>query len=97
MPDGSSQWVTQSGAGNPTMSKAVNKCIQEIKKHEVCKQGKKSNAKRDLKQPEFKKTLEILRSLKGFVYATKIPAMLSLQFHLFGRTDDICHLETKDI
>ena len=97
MPDGSSQWVTQSKTGNPTMSKAVNKCIQEIKKHEVRKQGKKSNAKRDLKRPEFKKTLEILRSLNGFVYKTKIPAMLILQFHLIGRTDDICHLETKDI
>ena len=35
MADGSAQWNTQAQTGNPTMSKAVNRCIQEIKKHEV--------------------------------------------------------------
>jgi hypothetical protein len=39
------------------MSKAVNKLLAEIKKHEVQKQGKKSNAKQDMKRAEFKKKL----------------------------------------
>ena len=97
MADGSAQWNTQAQTGNPTMSRAVNRLIQEIKKLEVRKQGKKSNAKRDMKRPEFKKTLELLSNENNFVYQTKIPAMLKLQFHLIGRTDDICNLETKDL
>ena len=97
MADGSAQWNSQGNTGNPTMSKAVNKCIQEIKKHEVRKQGKKSNAKRDLKWPEFKKTLELLNSSSSLAHRYKIPAMFKLQFHLIGRSDDICNLETKDL
>ena len=100
MADGSAQWNTQAKTGNPTMSKAVNRCIQEIKKHEVRKQGKKSNAKRDMKRPEFKKTLDLLRRAapaNNLVSHIKIPAMLILQFHLIGQTDDICNLETKDL
>jgi hypothetical protein len=49
MADGSAQWNSQAQSGNPTMSKAVNKLLAEIKKHEVWKQGKKSNAKRNMK------------------------------------------------
>ena len=66
MADGSAQWNTQAQTGNPTMSKAVNRLIAEIKKHEVRKQGKASNAKRDLKRAEFKKTLELLQNSNGF-------------------------------
>jgi hypothetical protein len=53
MADGSAQWNSQAQLGNPTMSKAVNKLLAEIKKHEVRTQGKKSNAKRDMKRAEF--------------------------------------------
>ena len=97
MADGSAQWNSQARTGNPTMSKAVNKLIATIKKHEVRKQGKTSNAKRDLKRPEFKKTLELLSNDNNNVYRIKIPTMLKLQFHLIGRTDDICNMETKDL
>ena len=97
MADGSAQWNTQAKTGNPTMSKAVNRLIQSIKKHEVRKQGKLSNAKRNMKRAEFKKTLELLTNEVNFVYKTKIPTMLKLQFHLIGRTDDICNMETRDL
>jgi hypothetical protein len=43
-------WYVESSTGNPTMSVAVNNLIKTIQKAEVRKQGKKSNAKRDLKQ-----------------------------------------------
>jgi hypothetical protein len=97
MADGSAQWNSQAKTGNPTMSKAVNKLLAEIKKHEVRKQGKASNAKRDMKRAEFKKTMLLLRNANGFTNQYKIPAMLTMQFHLIGRTDDICNLETADL
>jgi hypothetical protein len=49
MPNKNVKWNVESQTGNPTMSVAVNELIKKIKKAEVRKQGKKSNAKRDLK------------------------------------------------
>lgn len=97
MADGSAQWNTQAQTGNPTMSKAVNKFIAEIKKHEVRKQGKASNAKRDMKRAEFKKTLQLLHDSNGFNNNIKVPCMLKLQFHLIARTDDICNILSADL
>jgi hypothetical protein len=59
-PDNTTPWNTEAQSGNPTMSKEVNKLIDLIKKLEVRKQGKKSNAKRDMKRAKFKKTLQLL-------------------------------------
>ena len=97
IPDNSVAWNSRLEAGNPTMSKAVNRVIKEIKKAEVRKQGKESNAKRDMKRAEFKKTLELLIQARGFSNQYKTTAMLKLQFHLIARTDDICNLESKDL
>lgn len=49
MPNRNVPWNVESQTGNPTMSVAVNDLIKKIKKAEVRKQGKTSNAKRDLK------------------------------------------------
>ena len=51
------KWNVEHETGNPTMAVAVNELIKLVKKAEVRKQGKKSNAKRDLKRPEFRKGL----------------------------------------
>jgi hypothetical protein len=96
-PDNTTPWNTAAQSGNPTMSKAVNKLIDIVKKAEVRKQGKKSNAKRDMKRAEFKKTLRMLEAARGFSNQYKTTAMLKLQFHLIARMDDICNLETADL
>jgi len=96
-PDNTTPWNTAAQSGNPTMAKAVNKLLDAIKQAEVRKQGKQSNAKRDMKRSEFRKTLELVRRSRGFVNQYKIPAMLKLQFHLIARTDDICNLESSGL
>jgi hypothetical protein len=53
MPNKNAHWNVQTQTGNPTMSSAVNDLIKKIKKAEVRKQGKKSNAKRDLKVSHY--------------------------------------------
>ena len=55
MADGSAQWNTQAQTGSPTMSKVVNKFIQEIKKHEVCKQGKSQMPRATWSNPSSRK------------------------------------------
>jgi hypothetical protein len=93
MPDNSVPWNTVANCGNPTMSKAVNKFINGIKKLEVWKQSKESNAKRDMTRAKFKKTLQLLQDARGFANQYKTTTMLKLQFHLSARTDDISNLE----
>ena len=60
MPNKGTPWNVESQTGNPTKSVAVNELIKAVKKSEVRKQGKKANTKRDLKRPEFRKTLQLL-------------------------------------
>jgi hypothetical protein len=79
------------------MSKDMNKLIDKIKKSEVRKQGKMSNAKRDMKRAEFKKTLELLQEARGFANQFKTTTMLKLQFHLITRMDDVCNLESSGL
>jgi len=96
-PDNTSPWNSQAQCGNPTMSKEVNKLLEMVKKSEVRKQGKESNAKRDMKRPEFKKMLQLLQESRGFANQYKTTAMLKLQFQLIARMDDICNLETAGL
>ena len=99
MPNRNAHWNVESGWGNPTKSVAVNDLIKAVKKAEVRKQGKKSNAKRDLKRAEFLKTVELLErsNATDFHRRHKVPCMNKFQFHIIGRADDICQIETEDL
>ena len=94
-------WVVEHNVGNPTKSAIVNKVIQDVKKAEVRKQGRASNAKRDMTRAEFRMTLRILQEsttgILSYDKAAKYPTMLKLQFHIIARTDDVCNVETNDI
>lgn len=104
MPNKGSPWILQpggDGAGNPTRSTDANGVVDQIKLCEVRKQGQKSRTKRDMKRAEYRKTLELLRSpcpgTNNFDLASRLTAMMKLQFHIIGQTDDICHVETADL
>ena len=97
MPNQNAKWNVEHEYGNPTMSVAVNNVIKAIKKLEVRKQGKKSNAKRDLKRPEFRKSLRLLESTVSKQQCLRTSGMLKVQFHIIGRADDISNLETCDL
>jgi hypothetical protein len=97
MPNKNTPWNIESETGNPTMSVAVNELIKRVKKCEVRKRGKKSNAKRDLQRAEFRKTLRLLEGHGDFHRRHKVTAMMKVQFHIIGRADDICNIETGDM
>lgn len=90
-------WVVEHSSGNPTRSRIVNKVIKDVKQAEVRKLGRASNAKRDLSKPEFRMTLRMLESSTSMDKKAKYPTMLKTQFHIIGRADDICNLETNDL
>jgi hypothetical protein len=59
MPHRTAHWIN--GQGNPTKSDLVNDMIKQVKKFEVRGEGTESNAKRPLKQAEFRKTLQLFK------------------------------------
>ena len=58
MPNKNPQWCN--GQGNPTKHSDVTQVIKDVKKAEVRGLGRPSQAKRPLREPEFRKTLELL-------------------------------------
>ena len=97
MPNQNVKWNVESQTGNPTQSVAVNQVIKRIKKEEVRKRGKKSNAKRDLKRTEYRKTLRLLEANADHQRCHRLPAMMKTQFHIIGRADDVSNMETLDL
>ena len=97
MPNQTAKWNVEHQSGNPTMSVPVNQLIKRIKKDEVRKRGKQSNAKRDMKRTEFRKTLRLLEVHGDHQRRHRIPTMMKLQFHIIGRADDVSNLETLDV
>ena len=101
MPNKDAQWIISAdgtGQGNPTKSPIINGLIKEVKRHEVRGEGATSRVKRPLRQQEFRKTLELLKSqrLRVFDHRFKYPCISITQYTLIGRVDDCCELQVKD-
>ena len=94
MPHRTVPWCN--GQGNPTRSAPVNDLIKEVKKFEVRGEGCPSHAKRPVRPNEFRKAIEILRSLPDFNCKCKYPMICLWQHSLIGRLDDAAHFELKD-
>jgi hypothetical protein len=94
MPYRTANWIN--GQGNPTKSPLVNDMIKEVKKFEVRGEGSKSNAKRPLKQSEFRKTLSLFRGANDWNHKYRYPMMAMWQYHLIGRIDDVVNFKIED-
>ena len=99
MPHRDAPWNVAAKFGNPTRSKVVNDVLRRVKQQQVRKEGKASQAKRDMKRPEYRKTMQLLYARNNLSLMEKIhySTMMKFQFHIIGRNDDICHLETRDL
>jgi hypothetical protein len=94
MPNNLPSWCN--GQGNPTKDASVLGVISDVKKSECRREGVPSNAKRPLRELEFRKTNQLLRKEKGWVHQYKYPAMTLWQYHLIGRVDDTAHFQVGD-
>ena len=89
------EWNCSTSYGNPTRDKSILRFIQEVKKHQVRKQGRASRVKRDMTLPEFKKAIELLEA--GSYRNIRWTSCLRLQFNLIGRGDDVHEMDTKNL
>jgi Transcriptional activator of glycolytic enzymes len=95
MPYRNANWIN--GQGNPTKSVVVNDMIKQVKKFEVRGEGAESNAKRPLKQAEFRKTIQLFKSEDNdWNHKWRYPMMALWQYHLIGQIDDVVHFKMED-
>ena len=95
MPHRTANWVN--GQGNPTRSDVVNEMIKQVKKFEVRGEGAPSNAKRPLKQIEFRKSIMLFRAENNdWNHRWRYPMMARWQYHLIGRLDDVSNFKVSD-
>lgn len=97
MPHQYSPWSEVAHYGNPTRSTKVNKLIKRVKKDEVRKRGKPSQARRGLEKEEFVQTIDILRSQDDPVRKYLIPAVCIFQYNMVARLDDTMQLKREDL
>ena len=97
MPNKLLGWNVELMSGNPTKSVVVNDVINKVKKMEVRKQGKSSQARRALTIEEFKFLMNKLKESEDPVRKYAIPALCSFQFHLVARIDDTCQFMLNEL
>ena len=97
MPSRLLPWNEQSRSGNPTKSVQVNDLIKAIKKKEVRKQGKASQARRPMKMEEFVALIKRLRGREENMSKYTVAAYFIFQFHMIARLDDVMNFSVQDL
>jgi hypothetical protein len=98
IPRRSAPWDPIRREGNPTRSADVNNLIKKVKKFEVRKQGVCSQARRAIEYEEFQSLLRMLK-VKEFSESNKykLSSILTLQWQLISRIDDMMKMKVSDI
>ena len=99
MPNRNVPWDELNGRGNPTRSAGLNDMIRRVIRFEARGQGVPSQARRPLKQAEFRSVLAECQKHEDSdpIARYGIPALLTFQFHMIGRVDDCCKWRKENI
>ena len=98
MPRSDVQWDNIRKEGNPTRSSDVNKLIYLVKRLEVRHEGSESNARRPIEYQEFLELLTLNGNETGGKSVTlMVGSVLTLQWHLIARIDDMMKLKFENI
>jgi hypothetical protein len=98
MPNRHNGWDEVTLRGNPTKSREVLDVIKAVKKKEVRRQGRPSQARRPMEIEELRQLLEMCCNFdeddpKRFW----LPSYLKYQFHMIARNDDVAHIDWDSI
>lgn len=102
MPRKAIQWDPVVERGNPTRSEEVHAFLKKIRKCEVRKQGKASQARRPLEFDEFLNLLDIIQSSNPTRQSERVKkylmaSVLTMQWQLIGRINDMMKLKLENL
>ena len=90
MPNRNHPWNEISLTGNPTRCREIGALITRVKRKQTRGLGRPSQVRREIKEPEFRHMLNVLRLDNHFITRYGYPALLVMQFTMIGRVDDAC-------
>jgi len=97
MPNKLTPWNVMARFGNPTRSIVVNQLLRRVRKQECCKQGRASQARRDMAPSEYEQVIDIAKAdinqPNWYLYS----AFFRFQVHLIARVDDVSKVYVMDI
>jgi hypothetical protein len=96
MPHRLQPWNSLTNFGNPTRSVEVNDLIKRVKKKEVRRQGKESQARRALEPEEFEQLIELIEENPD-ERRYLMSALNRFQFHMIARIDDTAKFYVEDL
>jgi hypothetical protein len=97
VPNKLSKWNPMAQNGNPTKSVEVNELIKRVKKKEVRKEGKPSQARRPLEPGELEQTFEILNSYGDITKKYMVSTASKFQYSMVARVDDTANFKEEDL
>ena len=97
MPNRNHPWNEISLTGNPTRCREIGALISRVKKKQTRGLGRPSQVRREIKEPEFRHMLNVLRTDNNFITRYGYPALLVMQFSMIGRVDDACKWSAQNL
>jgi len=96
MPNRNMTWNMQTEQGNPTKATELNDFIKVVKKKEVRKEGKASQAKRPMHISEYTQLIDKIRN-GDLQKKYSLAAYFIFQFHMIARIDDVMNFAQEDL
>jgi hypothetical protein len=98
MPNRLMVWNQRTREGNPTRSNVVNELIKRVKKQEVMRQGRRSQARQPLEEAKFRELIRrVYASSPAHTQRYSAAAFYIFQFHLIGRLDNVAKFKLRDL
>ena len=97
MPNKLTAWNVMTSSGNPSRSIVVNDLIKVVKKKEVRKQGKGSQARRPIEAAEFEQTVHLLEQSDDLKRKYMVATAAKFQYAMVARVDDTAHFKEEDL
>ena len=91
------QWNQETGTGNPTKSPLIHKLLGHIKRMQVQRRGKPSQARRAFSPEEYEQAQEMFWQLPDKEEALCSAAYFAFQFHMMARLDDTGKFRQPDL
>ena len=83
--------------GNPTKSSQVNDLIKRVKKKEVRKQGKPTQARKAFEEKEFEQLIQMMEQYGDVEKRLFVSAVFRFQYAMIARIDDTAKFRLDDL
>ena len=97
MLDNNHQWSEVTRKGNPTRAGSINKLLRAMKRMEVARRGKPSQARRSFVPKEFERLVTLCETHENAEVGPWLSSYVTFQLHMIARLDDTAKFRLPDL